>query len=146
MTTIAWDGNELAADRKSHIGGVPSGGVTKVHRVIAPNRRVALVGFSGSMAYGNAYLHWLAGGEQPEQQKFAEAKWAILMIDDRRTVYYRCDRCNVWDCLGRMPWAMGSGGDIARGAMAHGASATEAVRVASRLDIETGFGVNVVRF
>lgn len=118
----------------------------KVRRLVAPNGRVALIGFAGSMAYGGAYLHWLAGGEAPDMRTFGDSKWAILMVDDRRILHYRCDRSNVWDSLGCSKWAMGTGGDIARGAMAHGATAVEAIRIASNLDIETGWGVDVVRF
>lgn len=146
VTTIAWDGNELVGDRLAHISGTPTGPVRKVFRLRAPNGRLALVGFAGSMVYARTYLHWLQGGDAPNASAFAKAEWAVVMIDDRRTVWYRCDKSDAWDCMGRINFAMGTGADIARGAMGFGANARQALRVSIKLDISSGVGINVVRF
>ena len=146
MTTIVWDGRELAGDRLAHISGTPTGPVRKVFRLRAPNGRLALVGFGGSLVYARAYLHWLHGGNAPNAGAFAKTRWAIVMIDDRRTVWYRCDESDAWDCMGHIKFAIGTGADIARGAMGFGATASEAVRVAMKMDISSGAGINVVRF
>ncbi len=146
MTTIAWDGKTLAGDRRAHVDLTPAGRTRKVYRVVAPNGRVALVGFAGSVAYARAYLHWLAGGDEPDRAGFAAAKWAVMMVDDSKRVYVRVNETNAWDDLGRIRWAIGSGRWLALGAMAHGASAREALKIATKLDYETGDGVDVVRF
>lgn len=148
MTIIAWDGKVLAADRMATMGGTPmrdAGG--KIHRLRAPNGRVALIGFTGTSAFRASYLHWMRGGEEPQIKVGEDMKWAIILIQEPRWVWYRSDTANRWDLLGAMSyWAVGSGCDYALGAMEHGATAREAVRVASRLDNQCGMGVDVVRF
>jgi ATP-dependent protease HslVU (ClpYQ) peptidase subunit len=148
MTVIAWDGKVLAADRMSTVGGtpIPHAG-PKVHRLRAPNGKVALVGFSGNSAYAWAYLAWMRGGEEPQLKQGEDLKFSIILIEWPRWVWYRSDTANRWDLFGAMSsWAIGSGCDYALGAMEHGASAREAVRIASRLDNQCGMGVDVVRF
>lgn len=146
MTCVAWDGEQLAGDRL----GIWSGMRTrcrKVFRVIAPNGRIALVGYSGTMAFVRAHLHWLAGGERPTFTG-PEFRWSVMMIDDRRNVWLRGDNADYWDKMmgpgERL--AIGSGADFALASMLLGKSAPDAVRIASRLDHGTGGGVDVVRF
>lgn len=148
MTVIAWDGKVLAADRMSTIGGTPIHESTpKVQRLRAPNGRQALIGFSGNSAFKASYLNWMAGGEEPALKQGEDMKWAIILIQEPRWVWYRSDTANRWDLFGAMSyWAIGSGCDYALGAMEHGASAREAVKIASRLDNQCGMGVDVVRF
>lgn len=145
MTCIAWDGEVLAGDRLGIWAGLRTR-CRKVYRVVAPNGRLALVGFSGNMAFVKAYLFWLDGGEKPWFAN-AEFKWTVLMVDDRRNVYMRGDNADYWDHFrGRKTWAVGSGADYALAAMEMGRSAPDAVRIASRLDHGSGGGVDVVRF
>ncbi len=144
MTTIAWDGRELAGDRMATIGGTPIP-YRKVFRVTAPNGRRALVGYSGSGAFVGAHLNWLRGGERPA---FAHERfnWGVLLIDDAGIVWHRCAWADYWERLRVRNWALGSGADYALAAMALGRSAREAVRLAHRLDHQTGLGVDVVCF
>ena len=144
MTCIAWDGRELVADRQCTIGGTPIP-FRKVYRVRAPNRRVALVGYCGTAAFVRAHLHWLAGGERPEfrHERF---RWSVLMIDDERRVWRRDEDADFWEEMLVRYWALGSGAEYALGVMAAGHSAREAIRIASKLDNQTGLGMNVVRF
>ena len=147
MTCIAWDGKELVGDRLCTIGGTPLPPMRKVHRLVAPNGKVALVGFSGNTAYCSSYLHWMLGGEEPQLKQGEDQKWAIILIEYPRWVWYRSDTANRWDLLGATSqWAIGSGCDYALGAMLQGATARQAVRIASQLDNQTGLGFNAVRF
>jgi ATP-dependent protease HslVU (ClpYQ) peptidase subunit len=148
VTCIAWDGEVLAGDRMCTVGGTPiPASAPKVHRMRAPNGKVALVGFSGSSAFQAGYLNWMRGGEEPQHKPGEDMKWAIMLVEWPRWVWYRSDSANRWDLFGAMSyWAIGSGCDYALGAMEHGASAREAVRIASRLDNQCGMGLDVVRF
>lgn len=147
MTIIAWDGKVLAADRLSTIGGTPLPPTRKIHRLTAPNGKQALVGFSGSTGFAASFLHWMKGGDEPALKSGEDMKWAIMLIQEPRWVWYRSDNANRWDLLGACSgWAIGSGCDYALGAMQAGASAQEAVRIASRLDNQCGLGVDTVRF
>lgn len=148
MTIIAWDGKALAGDRMSTVGGTPIHSATpKVYRLRAPNGRLALVGFGGSNAFCASYLHWMRGGEEPQPKPGEDMKWQIIAIVEPRWVWYRSDTANRWDLFGAMSyWAIGSGCDYALGAMEHGATAREAVKISSLLDNQCGMGVDVVRF
>lgn len=147
MTIIAWDGKELVADRMTHMGGTPLPPMRKVHRLRAPNGKVALIGFSGHTAFAKSYLHWMTGGEEPQIKSGEDMKWSIILVEYPRWVWYRCENANRWDLLGAMShWAIGSGCDYALGAMESGATGRQAVRIASRLDNQCGFGLNAVRF
>lgn len=142
MTTIAWDGNALAGDRLWLIGSTRVAGSAKVRRLKAPNGRIALFGFAGDSAYMQAYLHWLDGGERPGS---STGSWQIIIIDDKRCVHYRHDGGQYWDCGGRGRFAIGNGARYALGAMDAGAKARKAVLIASRIDADSGGGVDVVR-
>lgn len=148
MTIIAWDGRTLAGDRMSTVGGTPiRDAEPKVHRMRAPNGRLALFGFSGNSSFRSAYLHWLCGGEEPQIKQGETMNWAIVAIVEPRWVYYRSDTANRWDLFGAMSyWAIGSGADYALGAMEHGATARQAVRIATLLDNQCGMGIDSVRF
>lgn len=144
MTCIAWDGRLLAGDRLCRFGQTPTTH-RKVYRVQAPCGRRALVGYSGNMAFIKAHLHWLHGGERPDFTH-GDFNWTVLMVDDRRQLYIRTTCSDYWERLGIKRFAIGSGADFAMGAMECGVNAVEAVRIASRLDIGCGRGVDAVSF
>ena len=144
MTVVAFDGQSLAGDRLAAAGGTPLPRTRKVFWLRAPNGKQALVGFSGGSSYTNAYLNWMNGGPAPVSGP--DEKWSILLIEHPRLVWYRSDSANRWDLFGATKWAIGSGADYALGAMAAGKTAADAVRIASRLDVGCGLGVDVVRF
>jgi len=148
LTTVAWDGHTLAGDRLTSYGGTPMRcSSPKVSKVVAPNGRVALVGFTGSLAFQVEYLAWLNGGDRPTVKVPENTGWSVLMVDDELNVWLRSDGSDVWTLLGnRVKWAAGSGCDYALGAMATGATAEEAVHVSTHYDIHTGMGVDAVRF
>lgn len=148
MTTVAWDGTELAGDRKAVFGGTPMRiEQPKVARVRAPGGRIALVGFSGAMSVVLAYRHFMAGGPRPDYgDQSQDTALNILLIDDTCRVWFRTSKRDIWEWFNVEQWAIGSGCDYALGAMAAGATAREAVRIASKLDNGTGFGVDAVRF
>lgn len=145
MTTIAWDGRDLVGDRRLMNGNTPTVSPRpKVHRLIAPNGRVALFGFSGASAVADAWLHWLAGGDEPRWPADDE-RWSAMMIDDTGMVWLRFSGVHAWTQHGRKAWAIGSGCDYALGAMTAGSGARRAVQVAALLDVGTGDGIDVVR-
>jgi ATP-dependent protease HslVU (ClpYQ) peptidase subunit len=74
---------------------------------------------------------------------YKEGKFAVVVIDrnDRGTVLIHPNL--LCDTLSE-PWAVGSGGDFAMGAMYFGASAEEAVAVAIELDATTGGEIETI--
>lgn len=141
MTTIAWDGATLAADRQSTWGGTPI--VTrKVFKLQAPDGSFILYGGSGNSIQLGAFHRYVLG-QTWRVPCIDDAQF--MMIDQQRRVWVAQNNMD-WHRIDVRQWAMGSGADYALGAMAHGANARESVKVASRLDTGTGMGIDCVRF
>ena len=86
MTTIAWDGEMLAADRGSWSGGFHQD-AKKVYRVTAPDGRVFLVALLGNAAFATDVLRWMMGGPHPGQCLEADREMdCAVVIDARRRV------------------------------------------------------------
>lgn len=143
MTTIAWDGETLAADKLARYGSTRRT-VTKIYRL----RDGSLVGGAGEVTFINAVIEWLDAGaavaEFPAAQRDKDDWQPVLHIglDGRMRVYERTPHPVVWeDAFG----AIGSGKDFAIAGMACGLSAEEAVRLAARFDPDTGQAVDTLR-
>lgn len=138
MTTIAWDGTTLAADRRiSGCGGVLN--TTKIIR--APDGR--LIGASGKASACEALRQWLLTKEGEPPVPLKDEAWGDLIeIEPDGTVY-------LWGEWGRFPVlddevAIGSGHQFARAAMACGKSAAEAIEIAALFDECTGSEVDAL--
>lgn len=140
MTTIAWDGTSIAADRLC--GGRYT--VAKLWRL--PDGSV--IGGAGLYDDIVEVVHWLASGaREDEKPRLAprEESSDLLLIDPEGRPHWL-----TWPHLRRVPIvepyeAIGSGSEYALGAMAMGASAKRAVQIASRFDPSTGRGVTVAK-
>lgn len=144
MSTIAWDGTWLAADRQSTDRGHIEL-TTKCARLVSGE----LVAWAGYLASGLRMAQWYRDGADP--QAFPDCqrdndRWAYLIVvraPDDIVVYEREPiALRVQDPIA----AWGTGRDFALGAMAMGATAAQAVEIASRFDIYTGMGINVFSF
>lgn len=152
MTTIAWDTKTMAADSQSTIGDTPIMGEDKLLLVRrAGVGRGMLVGICGSAARGLDLLNGFCGSWRFIKEDVRLGRIPALDTNDRATVMvivigpaekYRhrtfliTHDGNVTDITMR-PFAIGSGGDFAMGAMSAGAAALKAVRIASELDVFT---------
>lgn len=149
MTTIAWDGRTLAADRCSWSGGCRRS-VRKVFKVTAPDGRRYLVAFAG---YGNfclTVLAWMRGrGARPEPREYFEAKdlnqQCAVVIDGKGRVWSLGNELVYCRMQERM-FATGAGQEFAWGALEAGATAKRAVQIAAKRSDYAGFGVDTVRF
>lgn len=142
MTTIAWDGKTLAADRKVTYGNVSDGAVTKI---VKRKKDGALCGCSGNTAEAAAFKRWfLKGGKGDYPGKLTvegSVTHAFILYSPEKLV---CYTGNGWYEKDAVIWAEGSGWELALGAMAAGATATEAVHIASRFDSNTGSDVDTL--
>lgn len=136
MTTIACDGKSIAGD-----GLVTGNGVR--HSMITPKvfrlKGGAVAGFSGSAFLHEHALAFLNG--ERDAIDFGDGFEAIILHTDGRV--------ECMDGHGRRyeqpsPCATGSGTPFALGAMAMGADAAQAVRVAISLDTHSGGGLIVL--
>ena len=137
MTTIAYRAGVLAADRQANQGNLKTKG-TKLFKL----GKVA-VGVSGSYAHGIAFCRWLLT-DQKEDCPIGDDTSALVMS-------LETGACDLWETPGvGIPIedefaSIGSGSHFAYGAMEMGADAKAAVRVASKWDVHTGHGVQVVK-
>lgn len=138
MTTIVYRNGILAGDRRVSIDKlVLPETVRKVHRL----RDGRLFAWSGEWSLYEAVLAHFKN-PQLECPPIREKGQAIVVMPDGKVFTFEA---NVLMPVGGPYVARGSGMDFAYGALAAGASATEAVRIAASLDASTGGGVDVVQ-
>jgi len=141
MTTIAWDGKHLAADRQVTWHNQKLGETTKA---VKRKKDGALCATSGSTPMGEAFKKWFLAGEKgkPPLMKIDGEIVSAVIIYPGPTLVHHSDvgRCVVETDL----FAMGSGEDYALGAMAAGKTAAEAVVIASRFNVNTNSNVDVL--
>lgn len=126
MTTVAWDGITLAADRQMSLF---RGSTTKIHRLVDGR----LYGACGQLQDAVAVKEWLEkGGEKP---KVTDNFHAIIV--DQSMCYSMEDKLVLLP-RDRPMFAVGSGRDFAMAAMLLGKTAAEAILIAHQLDTDTG--------
>lgn len=137
MTTLAYRAGILAADSLVTCNGLRDGHVTKIVRI-----GKVLVGGSGSSAVCLRFREWVAAGLKGDSPFQDGDSGNGLVVSEAGVV--------CWSGNGpvkiNMPfYSLGSGYQVALGAMDQGASAEEAVRAAIRWDIGSGGEVTVLR-
>ena len=140
MTVLAWDGVSLAADKLACAGNMRAT-VTKIAR--CGNE---LIGICGALPLGNLLRNWYLNGADPDM--FPESG-----VDDETTemVVIKADG-KVWVYSGSStPFeiedkmcAFGAGNEAALAALYCGATAEQAVEIASMINITCGNGIDVL--
>ena len=140
MTTIAWDGDTLAADRRVSYGTISDAKVTKISKT-----KKGLCGAAGVTSMCAAFRRWFEAGEKgdpPYMGKDGDTATGFIIRPDGTRIMY--DQ-HGWYKTDPGPFAMGSGFEVALGAMAQGAAADKAVQVAAEFDGSTGNEVDTLR-
>lgn len=133
MSTVAYDGKFLAADRQCC--GQYKARTTKVWRL----RNGSLFGGAGMMEQILAARVWLEeGGDKPGGLD----EFNGILIESGRA--YHLEGKLIRERIVERCHAVGSGSPFAITAMALGKSAREAVLIAARFDPRTGGGVDVL--
>lgn len=143
MTTIAWDGTSLAADRRA-VNANLSRTVTKIRRL-----HNNLVAYAGNASLGEEMVNWFRNGANaadfPAAQRDKE-DWTVLVVVQPGGVVTVYERSPHPITFHDPFYAAGSGRDFALAAMRCGRTATKAVELASAFDIYTGNGVDTLTF
>ena len=129
MTTIAWDGKTLAADSQCTGDWLEQYPVNKIHKV--DDCYLAGAGNSVDLI---AYIN----GEEIKGDEIE-----VLRVTKKGKVTYHKNGNGHLDVKGKT--AIGSGAGFAMGAMLAGATATETVKIASKLDPYTGGKIKSVK-
>lgn len=133
MTTVAWDGVTLAADRQVTFGNSADCETTKIAR--GPDG--SLIGIVGRLQIGAALLRWFAAGRKDERPALGDGDDGVqaIIINADGTLELH-DRAG-WAEITAPKYALGSGCEYAFGAMAMGADAVRAVYIAALYDTKT---------
>lgn len=141
MTTIAWDGVTLAADKQASASGMIFN-VTKIFRVNG-----CLVGAAGDFDRINEMVAWFADGADPAKlppfQRSNDDYVGLLVIRPDLSIN-KYERATTPFKIESPFFAIGSGRDFAMAAMHLGKTAQEAVEVAAAMDTGTGNGIDTL--
>lgn len=140
MTVLAWDGKTLAADRLACAGHTKAS-VTKILRY-----EKELLGICGNLATGKELKEWYLNGAEPDSFPVAaledgDTELVVIKEDGRVRVYASSPvSYEIEDKV----CAFGAGGEAAWAAMICGATAEQAVLVASQVNITCGNGMDIL--
>lgn len=140
MTTIAYRDGVMAADSKVGCGTTVRGEIQKLYRV---NGNV--IGFSGALGTGLRFLRWVEAGMPDDRPSLPHDDGFRGLLARSDGVCLTFDSDLMAQQIDAPFHACGSGVEIALGAMAAGASAEEAVKIAAQYDVYTGGTIRVER-
>jgi hypothetical protein len=149
VTTIAWDGKTLAADKCSWSGGVRRT-VRKVFKIVNKERGTLLVGFCGTASFCLQVLAWMEGkGERPNPAAWFTPQQmgdqCCLAIDQQGNVWCLANDLH-WQPMEERIYAHGAGQEFAWGALEAGATAVRAIEIAMKRSDYAALGVDSVEF
>lgn len=141
MTTVACDGHWIAADGlvTTEEGIVAEFNATKIMRL----KDGSIIGGSG-IYHAIEALRAFLDGEKTEVE-LCGGEWDAMRLMPDGTGLYYCDRHPTLGVPCSWPSVLGSGGNIALGAMLAGKTPKEAVEIAASRDIESGGQITCLR-
>ena len=140
MTTIAFKDGFMSADTQAADNWGLVSHTSKLIR-ISDN---CVAGIAGCSRQAFRFTERLKDGSVGGDDKPPEGDFVVLVVTTNSIVVYYEDEL-FDDYTPEKMWAIGSGRLIAMGAMAAGATAQDAVRIASKWDEGTGGDIEVMR-
>lgn len=139
MTTVAYRGGVMAADSLVTGSEIRRGTTRKIHRL----EDGGLVGFAGDLGWHDAIILWMNNGADPDFRPKLPENYRLygMWVKPTHEVLVFSQDLNLSFCESDFH-AQGSGNEIAIGAMAHGASAFQAVEIACQFDVFSGLPVH----
>lgn len=146
MTIVAWDGKTFAADKQSTIGGLKRK-LSKIHKLDNGH----LVAATGTTVDCIEYVKWykkVCAATEDERVFFPtwtgnDKPW-LMVVTPWKGIYLYTGCDTYIDYSENDIFAVGSGSEYAMGAMRAGATAKEAVLIASEFDTHCGMGVDSI--
>jgi len=142
MTTVAYRQGVMVGDRRVTEDSLVAFEMRKVFKRRSDG---ALIGGVGNTTILQRYAEWFLDGERGFKPGLGATKddetCFIVARPNGRVEYH--DRNGIQPILGKF-FAIGSGASAALGALEMGATARQAVRVASKYDVNTGNGFHAV--
>ena len=139
MTVIAYDGKTLAADRLKLSNDLKT--ITK--KIMVKNNIVFAI--TGTLCHFEPLIDWYIKGANPnDYPKFQSTDdWSRLIVfENGKLFHYESEpyKLHIKEKIA----AFGSGRDFALGALAMGADAKTAIKIASRFCTSCGMGIDAV--
>ncbi len=150
MSTVAFDGVTVAADRGGWMGGT-YGTTKKLFFVDVRGRGAHAIGTVGTPSFSQAAVRALEQGvDLPDVVKYdSDAPtfmWGLAVkIGVRRKGFFFLHTSGEWVFQGDVQGALGTGSEFALGAMMAGASAGRAVRLTERRTNFAALGVDTIK-
>lgn len=146
MTTLAYDGKMLAADRCVSIGASRSRGDAKIRKVVLAGKGTKPfgIGACGDGFHARAILDAIQFGTEipnPELYGIEDASVAVAIAVQRGKVWL-VSAMGEWMPIHEKKMALGGGFEFAIGAMEAGASAVDAVRIAAKRSNASSHGID----
>ena len=143
MTTIAWDGQTMAADKGHWFGNIVVP-ICKVFLIHHEGNRCAVSG-AGTARFVLEGIHWLAADPVLREQTppFLGEDGQILLGNDHGELYVFEGRMQQTK-LNVPFFAIGGGAEMAMGALAAGANAKKAVEIVIQYGPSAVNGVDVI--
>ena len=144
MTIIAWDGIQLAADKRATIGTLIRT-TTKIFRVDDNT----LAAYAGEASAGEELLAWFQDGHNPTAFPASQRdkdSYTSLLIVNRDGTLHKYESTPYPSKFPPQQFAMGSGRDFAMAAMHCGKTSSQAVLITSEFDNGCGNGVDTLTF
>jgi hypothetical protein len=139
MTTIIWDGEEVASDSRSTSAGTIDSGICK--KIFKD--KTATWALAGDYSQSLAVMKWMSEGRDPETEPvFNEPEYEVLMIRKGSGYIFSGE---THGCEHQPPIALGTGRELALGAFDAGASLKEAIETACKMDPSSGLPAKVVK-
>ena len=137
MTTIAYDGTQIAVDRQLTRGNLK----LPMSKFIRADDDLII--WTGTQPDALFLAEWVMAGADPSRfpERVFDADVSLIVIRPKSSPIYFCQG-PIPMTVESTPFAWGSGSDFALAAMACGCGAAEAVEVAAQFDVSTGFGVD----
>lgn len=147
MSVVVWDGKSLAADRQSTDCDMREES-TKIRLIEAGPFKGEVVAWVGGEVDGSALADWYEQGAEPDKWPKAaqidnESSSSLIVAGVAGCKHFQGTHAPIAVRVTSPFRAWGSGRDFAMGALAMGATAAEAVMVASRFCITCGVGIDV---
>ena len=149
MTTIAWDGETIAADSQDTYNDMKTLSSQKLFRIDWDDGTADILATAGHGSAGMVFIEWYEGNPEldidPQEYKLAINDTNLVDWDDDFHILvwnddglFEVDRYYKMSKVDEPFFAVGSGACAALGAMHMGATAKEAVEIAKKIDLYTG--------
>lgn len=137
MTTIAWDGSHLCSDSRVSTHKIEGDTFKKIRKI-----KGMLVGGCGEYSEILHFFQLLRHKDITlesaiQLSNFDDGSLRVILVKNNNKGFFVDNDKGVLVPISP-PYAIGSGGDFAKGAMDFGATAKEAVQIAKRNDPLTG--------